>query len=432
MAQQVSDVEEKTDSVNSEFQRDSRDNHIIFNGNQFNIKIPEGFKLNYKNEYVIYEQNDLILFNSIFKNGNTSIEFSIFNLNNDYTDLYTWVSQYFGPFLVNEDNFSFRFNDANEVIKENVLITKFAGNYYYNKFFKFENKLLVFIIPLSKDKYFDWSEINELVSFKGKKIKLHEQSTKVSIKQNQDLMDKFVVRKEILQQNYIDDTQSLNVMTPYYLPWTKSETYQITQDWCANDAPNTPCASHSGLPGYAYDFGISEGTPIRASNEGVVTFAQGSYTQCGGSTFANYANYIAIKHPDNTTTIYVHLKATSVTVGMNVSRGQLIGLSGKTGWSNCTQHLHFQREVSGSSYWTQSMPIIFVEYPNQGGDGEIPYPTMVTSQNEELTGCNGQNVVLQNWNTNGPVICSPISSITIQPSSNLNPVNGNIIITPSL
>jgi murein DD-endopeptidase MepM/ murein hydrolase activator NlpD len=58
-----------------------------------------------------------------------------------------------------------------------------------------------------------------------------------------------------------------------------------------------------------------------------------------------YGNYIVIRHPNNTQTLYSHLSRNVVNVGAWVTQGQVIGHVGSTGRST-GPHLHF--EVRGA------------------------------------------------------------------------------------
>jgi len=95
-----------------------------------------------------------------------------------------------------------------------------------------------------------------------------------------------------------------------------------------------------GLHGYnAVDYGMPVGSPIYAAASGVVLISKSSGYNGG------YGDYIVIKHPNNTQTVYGHLSQPVVFAGQNVTQGQLIGYSGNTGKSTGA-HLHF--EVRGA------------------------------------------------------------------------------------
>lgn len=88
-------------------------------------------------------------------------------------------------------------------------------------------------------------------------------------------------------------------------------------------------------PYEAYDIANKIGTPVYAMADGVVVIAKGSGWNGG------YGNYIVIRHPNKTQTLYGHLNSVSVTPGQSVSQGQKIGELGNTGRST-GPHLHFE------------------------------------------------------------------------------------------
>lgn len=84
------------------------------------------------------------------------------------------------------------------------------------------------------------------------------------------------------------------------------------------------------------DFAASMATPVKAAHSGRVISA----SPAGG-----YGNYVVIDH-GGIVTGYAHLSAIVVTVGQQVSVGQVIGLLGSTGFST-GPHLHFNVKVNG-------------------------------------------------------------------------------------
>jgi murein DD-endopeptidase MepM/ murein hydrolase activator NlpD len=91
-----------------------------------------------------------------------------------------------------------------------------------------------------------------------------------------------------------------------------------------------------GIHGYnAVDYGLPIGTPIYAAASGEIIISKSSGYNGG------YGNYVVIKHPNNTQTVYGHLNGVVVTVGQTVAQGQTIGYSGNTGRST-GPHLHFE------------------------------------------------------------------------------------------
>ncbi len=103
--------------------------------------------------------------------------------------------------------------------------------------------------------------------------------------------------------------------------------------------------SHKGEK--ALDFKVKAGTKVCAAREGVVTAIRKDSDR-GGLKPENISdgNYITIQHPDGSVAWYWHFMKDGVLVneGDTIKTGQLIGLSGNTGYS-AFPHLHF--EVQG-------------------------------------------------------------------------------------
>ena len=89
---------------------------------------------------------------------------------------------------------------------------------------------------------------------------------------------------------------------------------------------------HSGV-----DFRASVGTPIVASNDGVVVIAKERY-YAGGS--------VVIDHGEGIYSVYYHLSSIAPKVGDRLKKGEFLGLSGATGRVT-GPHLHFGFMVQG-------------------------------------------------------------------------------------
>jgi murein DD-endopeptidase MepM/ murein hydrolase activator NlpD len=121
----------------------------------------------------------------------------------------------------------------------------------------------------------------------------------------------------------------------YSLPFEKGKTVFVVQGY-------ESMFSHKG--DYAIDFKIKQGTRIVAAREGVVVFARENNTSGGISKkYVGKGNGITIKHGDGTYAHYWHLQHNGalVSVGDSIQQGQVIGLSGSTGFS-AFPHLHFE------------------------------------------------------------------------------------------
>lgn len=89
------------------------------------------------------------------------------------------------------------------------------------------------------------------------------------------------------------------------------------------------------------DFGAACGTPIWAAADGHV-LSQYYSSVWGNRLFLN----LGLINGKNVTVIYNHLSAYRSSVGQQVSRGQVVGLIGTTGWSTGC-HTHFTVMVNG-------------------------------------------------------------------------------------
>ena len=102
--------------------------------------------------------------------------------------------------------------------------------------------------------------------------------------------------------------------------------------------------SHN-LPGnrYALDIAMPVGTPVLAAKSGTVLDMRDSFNSHSTNPQDRAkTNYVRLLHPDGTMTLYAHLKTGSgmVKPGQFVKAGQLLALSGNTGFST-GPHLHF-------------------------------------------------------------------------------------------
>lgn len=99
---------------------------------------------------------------------------------------------------------------------------------------------------------------------------------------------------------------------------------------------------HKGL-----DFTAPEGSPIYATGDGVVEFANGATT---------YGNVVFINHGYDFQTRYAHMTRYIVSQGERVRRGQIIGYVGNTGLS-FGNHCHYEVLIRGN----QVNPINFFQ-----------------------------------------------------------------------
>jgi murein DD-endopeptidase MepM/ murein hydrolase activator NlpD len=128
-------------------------------------------------------------------------------------------------------------------------------------------------------------------------------------------------------------TEKFNTLSNAILAWPTTSR-RITATYHDPTYPfRALLGEHSGL-----DLGIAKGTPVMAAEAGYVAkVALGTKW---------YGNYIMIIHGGNITTLYGHLNSVNVTQDQYVTKGQIIGASGNTGFSS-GPHLHFEVRSNG-------------------------------------------------------------------------------------
>lgn len=85
------------------------------------------------------------------------------------------------------------------------------------------------------------------------------------------------------------------------------------------------------------------GNNIYAAQSGTVITAYNDGGYHGG-----FGNYVVIDHGDGVSTLYAHCRSVAVVEGQTVSKGDVIGYVGTTGWST-GNHLHFEVRINGVS-----------------------------------------------------------------------------------
>lgn len=122
--------------------------------------------------------------------------------------------------------------------------------------------------------------------------------------------------------------------------WTGAFTFPIkdpivvTDPYGYNRDSGAETIIHKGT-----DFKAPPGTPVYAINNGVVQVAK---------AFTIYGNTVIIDHGVGIQSFYMHLLQTSVAAGQTITKGELIGYSGETGYAE-GPHLHLTIRINGES-----------------------------------------------------------------------------------
>ena len=129
--------------------------------------------------------------------------------------------------------------------------------------------------------------------------------------------------------------------------------------------------SHEGRARFAFDLDLPRGTTLTAMADGEVIFARadtkpGDPCWDGGDTNCfPFANLVVVAHGDGSSTIVKHLDRVDVKKGQRVKRGDVLGVSGSTGFST-GPHAHVMRQELCGDADCDSMPLTFFDV---GGDG---------------------------------------------------------------
>ena len=116
--------------------------------------------------------------------------------------------------------------------------------------------------------------------------------------------------------------------------WPCPASSRITSTFGSREAPVAGAStSHKGI-----DIGVGTGNKVLAAADGEVVIA--TYSASAG-------NYVMISHGGDVATVYMHMSEIKTSVGAEVKKGDVIGLSGNTGYST-GPHLHFGLRIDGS------------------------------------------------------------------------------------
>jgi murein DD-endopeptidase MepM/ murein hydrolase activator NlpD len=135
--------------------------------------------------------------------------------------------------------------------------------------------------------------------------------------------------KKLQSGELVDDSSYI-----YALPFEEGKSFRVIQGYFQGFTHRERAA---------LDFNMNRGTKITAAREGVVTRVKEDGKRGGlNRKFRSDGNNIVIQHSDGTRAGYWHLQHNGalVNVGDSVKKGQVIALSGKTGFA-LMPHLHF-------------------------------------------------------------------------------------------
>jgi len=183
---------------------------------------------------------------------------------------------------------------------------------------------------------------------KYKKEKIQVQKSKVNPK-SKEVKKRIAKEYKEAMDIYGTVTKQNYVSSKFIVPMQSKITSDFGKARVYNDTLN---GYHSGT-----DFRAKVGTPIMASNAGVVILAKKRF-YAGGT--------VIIDHGQGIYTCYYHMSKFSVKKGDKVLKSQILGLSGDTGRVT-GPHLHFSVRVGG----LQVDPLQFITLVNKNLFKEI-------------------------------------------------------------
>lgn len=182
------------------------------------------------------------------------------------------------------------------------------------------------VAALQAAKKGELAEVSEDLTDAETLAKAYEDEIKA---QNEVIAQIQAAQKQAEESPSGDQTQGTGSMT-----WPCPSSRRITSDYGPRKSPTAGASTnHKGI-----DIGAMYGADIVAADSGKVLIS--TYSQSAG-------NYIVIDHGGGICTVYMHASSRLVSVGDNVTRGQVIAKVGSTGYST-GNHLHFGVTVNGS------------------------------------------------------------------------------------
>ena len=192
------------------------------------------------------------------------------------------------------------------------------------------------------------------------------------------------------QWNFGYSGNSHNDDYPYRIPYSVNDTFRVGQEYFG-------AFSHQNT--HAIDWTMPEGTKIHAARGGTVIDLKEDSNEAGtDQRHLDLSNYVTIGHDDGSQANYAHLQQNGalVELGDSVRDGQLIGLSGNTGFST-GPHLHFVVRQQKSPADVSSVATLFVDKDGQSlnSDGNGTLSSLVEGREYQGSADSNQTATAQ-------------------------------------
>ena len=130
-----------------------------------------------------------------------------------------------------------------------------------------------------------------------------------------------------------------NIRTGVHAFWTSNFIPPLRQIIVTDPYGYSRQTGAYSIPHKGVDYRAKEGTEVTAINRGVIRIVK---------TYIDYGKTIVVDHGLGVMSFYLHLSKIKVKEGQLVQSGQVIGLSGQTGYADAP-HLHLSVRISGVS-----------------------------------------------------------------------------------
>ena len=139
------------------------------------------------------------------------------------------------------------------------------------------------------------------------------------------------------QLNLVINPNSIPNPNSGVLSWPVNPPHKVTQLFGDTAFSRTHIQVYSGKGHNGIDIGASIGTELKAASDGIIKGIGNTDLACPNASFGKW---VLIEHNNGLSSLYAHLSVIEVKSGQHVAAGDVIGLSGMTGYAT-GPHLHF-------------------------------------------------------------------------------------------
>lgn len=146
-------------------------------------------------------------------------------------------------------------------------------------------------------------------------------------------------QKDLINSLAEENSNFKNLATANKILWKSAfspplEKIKVNDEFGYHRQLGSMIMAHKGV-----DYSAKTGTKVLSTNDGIVRVV---------GDYRNYGKTVIVDHGLGVLSFYLHLSEAKVSEGQVVSKGELIGLSGESGYAD-SPHLHFSIRIYGVS-----------------------------------------------------------------------------------